>query len=74
MKLPCVYCGKPYMMVERIDMFTRERVRETDDHDCSAWAPKPPLDPTPTDTSFIREGRNTPEGLNTYRTWLERQR
>ena len=74
MNLPCQWCGTPNVAREYIDAFTKERVREVDDHDCFAYAPNPPLDPTPTDTSFIRAAWNTQDGLERYRQWLERQR
>jgi hypothetical protein len=60
---PCPYCGMQNVALARVDHKTEEIVRDIREHDCPAWAPKPVLDRTPTDTSFIREARNTPEGL-----------
>lgn len=71
MKGPCPYCGTPYVTRTHLDAFTRQLLHEIDDHECPRWAPKPALDPEPTDTSFIREARNSPEGLAAYRDYLK---
>ncbi len=70
---PCPYCGMPGIALGRRDAFTNQLVRDIKEHDCPAWAPKPPLDPTPTDTSFIRESWNTTEALARWRNSLRSQ-
>ncbi len=67
---PCPYCGMQNIALSRVDPWINQEVRDIKEHDCSYWAPKPPLDPEPTDTSFIREARNTPEGLKAWRESL----
>ena len=67
---PCPYCGLPKMSYSRLDTFTTEIVRETKDHACDQWAPKPVLASTPADTSFIAASWNTAEGLVRYREGL----
>ncbi len=66
---PCPYCGMQNIALSRVDPQTKEIVRDIREHDCPAWAPKPALDRTPTDTSFIREARNTAEGLARWRQY-----
>lgn len=58
------------MSYSRIDPWTREIVRDTKNHNCPAWERPPVLSSEPTDTTFIRELRNTPEGLELYRKAL----
>jgi hypothetical protein len=69
---PCPYCGMPGIALSRVDRKTEEIVREIKEHTCPSWAPKPALDRTPTDTSFIREARNTPEALLLWRRSVRR--
>jgi hypothetical protein len=70
MRDPCPYCGLPGMTYSRLDRQTREIVRDTKDHACAAWAAKPVLTSEPSDTAFIREAWNTPEGLKRWREQL----
>lgn len=72
MRDPCPWCGLPGMALSRVDAMTRQIVRDIKDHNCPAWAVPPPLSIIPTDTTFIREGRNTEEGLAIYREYLRR--
>ena len=67
MRDPCPYCKLPGVSYSRVDGQTGEVVRDIREHDCRAFAPKPFLDREPTDTSFIREARNTADGLARYR-------
>jgi len=67
----CPHCGLPGISREYVDAFTRQIVRDIKDHNCPAWAPKPVLSSEPTDTSFIREAWNTPEGLKAWRESLK---
>lgn len=55
------------MSYSRMDKKTGEEWRDIKDHNCPAWATPPPLSIFPSDTSFIREARNTAEGLERYR-------
>ncbi len=71
---PCPYCGMPGIARPYVDAMTREVVRDIKEHDCPSFAKKPALDRTPTGTTFIREARNTAEGLARWREWLNRQR
>jgi len=67
---PCVYCGLPKMSYSRLDTFTGEIIRQTKDHACARWAPKPALTSEPADTTFIRESWNTAAGLQRWREGL----
>ncbi len=64
---PCPYCGMQNVALSRVDAQTKEIVRDIREHHCPAWAPKPALTHEPTDTTFLREARNTPEGLKRWR-------
>jgi hypothetical protein len=64
---PCPYCGMPGIALSRVDFKTEEIVRDIKEHSCPEWAPKPMLTREPTDTSFIREARNTAQGLEAWR-------
>jgi len=66
---PCPYCGTPY--VTSYFYVDREREREIADHPCAAFAQVEPLPAEPTDTSFIREARNTAEGHKRWKDSLE---
>ncbi len=68
---PCPYCGMPGISLGSRDGMTGELVHDIKEHSCPQWAPKPALDPTPTDTSFIREARNTPDALARWRESLK---
>lgn len=74
MRDPCPYCNLPGVAYSRVDHKTREIVRDIRDHACPAWATPPVLPSEPTDTSFIREGRNNPEAVRAYREFVKRQR
>ena len=67
MRDPCPYCKLPGVSYSRVDGQTGQEVRDIRDHACHDFAPKPPLDRKPSDTSFIREARNTADGLALYR-------
>lgn len=41
------------------------------EHPCSVYRKEPELPPERTDTTFLREGRNSAEGLERYRHYLE---
>ncbi len=64
---PCPYCGMQNVALARVDAQTKEIVRDIREHHCPSWAPKPALTREPTDTTFLREARNTPEGLKRWR-------
>ena len=67
MRDPCPYCGLRDVSRSRVDLWAKEIVREIREHACFAWEPKEPLVREPTDTTFIREARNTQEGLRVWR-------
>jgi len=67
----CPYCGLPQVALSRFDPWSREIVRDIRRHDCPAWAEQPALPSGPTDVSFIREARNTAEGLAAYRRGIK---
>jgi hypothetical protein len=64
---PCPYCGMQNVALARVDAQTKEIVRDIREHHCPSWAPKPALTREPTDTTFLRDARNTPEGLKRWR-------
>jgi hypothetical protein len=70
MRDPCPYCGLPRISYSRIDPWTRQILRDIKDHNCPEWERPPVLSSVPTDTSFIREAGNSPEGLALYRKAL----
>jgi hypothetical protein len=70
---PCPYCGMPGISLGSRDGMTGELVHDIKEHTCPQWALKPALDPTPTDTSFIRDAWNTTDALNRWRDSLRAQ-
>jgi hypothetical protein len=74
MRDPCPHCGLPNVTLPRVDRWTREIVNDIRDHKCPAYATPPALTREPTDTTFMREARNSPEALKSWREYVKRQR
>jgi len=73
MRVRCPYCKAPFITREFVGT-TGEIELDIRDHACSAFVTLPALSTEPTDTSFIRAARNSPEGLAAWREYVERQR